>query len=103
VLLGLVFDIVGNGLIGEYFEGSLIKALQDSYPEHLWQSWKFVKLSQHYWADPQNIREILDYCQEKLKITSMDQWYTVQRDILHELIDGPLILCHISVGLATVL
>ncbi len=62
--------------------GSLFKLLSTVYPDHDWKEWRFKQVSKGYWNDT-NTKEYLDWLSQKLKISSLDDWYNIPANQIH--------------------
>ena len=71
----------GSGILDPYYGGSPSKALQNIYPEHIWNLWKFKKSPTGYWETlEQNIDElkkVIDRLGEQLSVKSLEDWYGI--------------------------
>jgi hypothetical protein len=67
----------GNGLLWEYYSGSLSLAIMDVYPEYPWQPWKFQRSPRGFWDNDTNLKEILERIAEEINIRGGDDWYEI--------------------------
>jgi len=79
----------GSSLLIDYYDGSLMKALQKIFPECYWQSWKFTGNVVHgFWQDIQNQLEYFNWIEAQSisgetdtlepsvqRLISMNYWY----------------------------
>lgn len=80
----------GNGLLQNYYDHSLTKALTSIYKEYNWQLWRFEKVPKHYWDDFANVKKAFNWLSNKLEISDLDDWYSISVVQLHAL--GILVL-----------
>ncbi len=89
----------GGSLLNNYYGGSLIKALQNLYPNYKWQPWKFKKANHGYWNQPLSHRSFFDNLAQELNIqlhsasSSTDSslsrsppegWYSIQSNLVYQ-------------------
>ncbi len=67
----------GHGLLAHYYGNSLIRALEQVYPEYHWQPWKFSKAPQRFWKDNRNEIEYFHWITQKLNISKLEDWYEI--------------------------
>src|SRR5690349_7182611 len=61
--------------LNNYYDGSLLRALQSIYPEHQWYPWLFkTRESQKNALDE---KQLVAWLSVKLHIKSLDDWYRV--------------------------
>jgi hypothetical protein len=69
----------GDGLLHQYYNNSLSKALLTVYPDHPWQIWKFAQGSQELWEQPKHQRAFLDWLgATHFDIKQPADWYKVR-------------------------
>jgi hypothetical protein len=57
------------------FNSSPSELIMKSLPEYQWHPWKFGKVHQNFWANPENQRNFLLWLEKELKFTNKDDWY----------------------------
>jgi hypothetical protein len=55
------------------------KALMTLYPEHNWVIWRFSKVPEGFWDQPENRKAFFEWLAKELKVKDMDGWYRVTR------------------------
>ncbi len=81
-------DIIQQGgkeLLDEHYQGSLLNALRDIYPEYEWNISAFASRigNEQYWTN--DIQHLKDYLQEigkEIQIWKLEDWYRVKMDRL---------------------
>jgi hypothetical protein len=68
-----------------YYDGSLYNCLQDLYPNHKWDFWRFTNVPNKMWTAAENRREFLDWVAKELKLDSMEKWYFLSPKQVKEL------------------
>lgn len=74
---GILAELDSGHMIKDYYKGDLRLALKVHYPEHQWLEWRFASVPRKFWRSPENRRAFFLWLQDKLKITTMDDWYQV--------------------------
>jgi len=74
-LTELIKDNGGSRIIAQH--GSIINALAVLYPEHSWNSVKFVHKSRHYWKDKKNQLKFLEDFAKQNNVLKKDDWYGI--------------------------
>jgi len=59
-------------VVTTHYDDSLPKALEDLYPEHKFEQWRFAQAPKNTWSNPANLRSFLDYVGKKLGFFSLD-------------------------------
>ena len=68
----------GSKLLRSYYKGSLCKALEAIFPNHIWYPWKFKQnVTFKYWSNRENRKLFLDWFGKQIGIKKMDDWYQV--------------------------
>lgn len=75
------FIKVGGSSILQQHSSSLSLLLSTVYPEHDWKLWRFSQTPRHFWDDPINQREFMDWLSAELKIKDMSDWYKVTKEV----------------------
>jgi hypothetical protein len=75
-------DNYGAGLLQHRYQGSIIRFMQSVYPESQWLPWKFNSTPHGYWSDEKNHRKYADWLSEELGFKSMEDWYSISKDII---------------------
>lgn len=75
----------GNGLLANYYKGSVAAAVLEFRPRRRWYPWLFNSAPQGFWRDIDNRRQYLDWLAGQLGVRTTDQWYgvTTQQMIEH--------------------
>eukprot|EP01114_Cavostelium_apophysatum_P017306 TRINITY_DN5113_c0_g2_i1.p1 TRINITY_DN5113_c0_g2~~TRINITY_DN5113_c0_g2_i1.p1 ORF type:complete len:393 (-),score=65.41 TRINITY_DN5113_c0_g2_i1:145-1323(-) len=72
----------GGGLLNAY-GGSLRRAVQQLYPEYLWDGTRWsIRLSKGFWALESNRRKFIADLELKIGIVNLEDWYKVSKDEL---------------------
>src|SRR5690348_7097251 len=74
----------GEGLLTNYYDNTLSKALQNVYPEHKWCPWKFKVIPKGYLAKKENQREFMEWLGKQLGYKCLEDWYKVTKEALHK-------------------
>ena len=68
----------GRSLFSEYYQGSVMAALKENYPEYEWLPWKFKHGPfKGFWAEPANQRKFLRWAASELNVADpadLRQW-----------------------------
>jgi hypothetical protein len=59
----------------DHYDGCLIRALFNIYPEYPWQVWRFKKVPKGFWDDVENVREYFEWLGKSFGVTHLDDWY----------------------------
>ena len=87
-----VMNAGGYGLLQEYYNNSLMKALEHVYPELQWRPWEFDKVSSAFWEDIINHRQYLHWMCDQLNIESATDWMTIKlEDVIQHGAEGFLV------------
>eukprot|EP01027_Heterolobosea_sp_BB2_P018918 GEZU01026579.1.p1 GENE.GEZU01026579.1~~GEZU01026579.1.p1 ORF type:complete len:601 (+),score=135.41 GEZU01026579.1:14-1816(+) len=70
----------GGPLLKDYYENSMLLALQGIYPEHPWQEAGSPRALNGYWNDPKNQRNFLNRIAEELNVKTLDDFYKISAD-----------------------
>ena len=68
----------GGGDILKLYGNSLLKALQNIFPDHHWKLWRFDQVSKELWEDVKNHREYFDWVGKELGVQKLEDWYQIQ-------------------------
>lgn len=80
-----VIQFGGIALLKHVFGGSLGKALQSVYPDHIWFPWKFEQnLSRGFWDKQKNQKDFMDWLGKELGFNQMDDWYNINHERILE-------------------
>eukprot|EP00026_Physarum_polycephalum_P001929 Phypoly_transcript_01932.p1 GENE.Phypoly_transcript_01932~~Phypoly_transcript_01932.p1 ORF type:complete len:927 (+),score=132.48 Phypoly_transcript_01932:220-3000(+) len=82
-----VLNTKGGSTILSYYHGSLVRALQDQYPNIGLEAHRFSKCPQSYWDQLSNRRKFLNLFARKMKFDPLmhDNWYSYSyRHIINE-------------------
>jgi hypothetical protein len=103
----------GGAKLLHLYKNSVVKMVEELYPEFSWDTWEFKFVPQNYWSDINNQKRFLDRFAEVHGIKDHTQWYKVDVGFvirgggatLLSYYDGSLIkaLCHIYSGICPVL
>ena len=74
----------GGYRLMDLYSGSLMKALQLIYPQHKWDISKFSKVSNGFWNNINNQRELFDSIGSELGIKKLDDWYSIKSDLIDD-------------------
>lgn len=79
---GITMDLVeaeGGISMLSYFNGSLYQAIADAFPEYQWEPWRFSCTPKHLLSklSSSDLVKFVQFVEEKLRITSGDQWTRV--------------------------
>lgn len=58
------------------YNGSLVSALQQLYPNHKWQPWRFTAVPRGWWKEQKNLQQFFDAKAAELGVHSLEQWYS---------------------------
>jgi hypothetical protein len=76
----------GTGLLANKYECSLIKLLQDIYPEFPWKPYRLTKAPHKYWINDDNCREFINDYMNECSYSSIEDLYNIRYE---KLIDFP--------------
>lgn len=68
----------GNQLL-KLYGGSPVAVLQDCFPRHAWQEWKFARVPVGFWGDLNNCKRYILWLGDKLQVRSPQDWHRVRR------------------------
>lgn len=68
--------------INRYYNGCLATALQQLYPEHPWDPFRFKVIPKNYWDNEDNQRKYFERIGKELGVTKLDDWYNVSQDVV---------------------
>jgi hypothetical protein len=81
--------------VRSYYDGSLSKALKTVFPDVTWTGSQFrrqsVPLAVGYWNYPHNQKKFMMEAQEKLNLSSHEDWYRITTKQLVDLGGRPLL------------
>jgi len=75
----------GIGLLLSHYQGSPYFLLRKVVPEYKWLPWKFTRVSQLAFSDPDSIQKVIEYVQKNLNIKSKEDWNRISIAKLKEL------------------
>ena len=76
-------------MLSHYYSDSLIKALQDLYPEFEWIPWLFKSgVPQGFWKDMENRRKYFEWLAPKLNVSQPSDWYQVNSSKIAQVIES---------------
>lgn len=79
-----------------YYGNSLLRALQDVYPNHAWHGWLFTSRPRNYWLRFENQRMFFDWVFKELQLQHMNDWYSVSPKQISKLGGAPLQILQFS-------
>lgn len=68
---------LGGSSILRRHDGSGAAALQFAYPEHVFEPWKFTKISARAWKNQRVLRAFFDSLGKQLGVTQLRDWYNL--------------------------
>jgi hypothetical protein len=75
----------GHKLLKRSFDGTLVKALQWMYPEHIWLPWKFSqKVPIGFWNSFKNQKKFMDWLGKQLGFIALEDWYKLTTEIIEQ-------------------
>jgi hypothetical protein len=57
--------------------GNIVFTMEQLYPDHKWESWRWSKIPDGYWDDMRRQREYFDWLFTHLKLKVFEDWYNV--------------------------
>jgi len=78
------------------YGGSPVAALQDVFPRHTWDEWKFARVPAGFWDELKNCRRYLRWLGRQLKVKRLSDWKKVRRRHLLGNFGGGLLALHRS-------
>lgn len=77
----IVAEAGGGGLLKEYYDSSVSKALVTIYPEYPWDKASFLFLTEEEnpWNNMDFQIKFMDKVNKKLKLEKLDDWYIVHK------------------------
>lgn len=79
----------GDGFL-RFYGNSLRSAIEDIFPDHIWNSWDFVGAS--FWEYSKNRSSFVTWAGSQLGLGSLEDWYRVSQDDLHRIGGATLLL-----------
>ena len=70
----------GQSLIFQY-NGSHINLILSVFSNYNWLPWKFNSIPKGFWDEEINVKSYMNWLSEKLNIKTMEDWYTVSREV----------------------
>jgi hypothetical protein len=58
-----------GGFLRRYYQDSLLKALEDIYPEKKWEPWRLKKVPHRFWSKEDNARVFLKSVKDQLGVS----------------------------------
>jgi len=86
----------GNQLI-KFYKGAPSAAVQDCFPDHDWQEWRFARVPIGFWQKKANRERYLQWLARRLKIRRPADWERVRRADLKNNHGGGLLAMYPSV------
>ncbi len=65
-------------ILSKYYEGELVAALKDLYPDHKWLLWQFKRVPANWWKDKEHQRMYFEWIGSLLGVKQLDDWYKVK-------------------------
>jgi hypothetical protein len=56
-----IIEAGGGGLLANNYAGSVIRALQDTFPEHEWLEWRFATVPLNFWSEEKNVKKFMEW------------------------------------------
>ena len=69
----------GAGLLFTQYADSVYQALEDYRPDFSWLPWRFHTAPKRYWSDAQNRRDYMEWLDNELGFTCIQDWYSVTK------------------------
>ena len=66
----------GGGLL-HHWHDSAIYAVRETYRDYDWKDWLFNITPRHFWQDPGNHRQYMQWLGEELGVREPSDWYRV--------------------------
>lgn len=60
-----------------FYQYSLIRALQDVYPEHEWLPWKFIQSPRSFFGVQENRLAFFTWAAKQLEVRELADWYNI--------------------------
>jgi hypothetical protein len=77
----MIFDLGGEVLLKQKYEGSLYLLLSKIYPDYNWLPWNFDNNLLNYWEDMKNQKKFIEWVETQLNIKGMTGWYEVSNKV----------------------
>eukprot|EP00028_Trichosphaerium_sp_Am-I-7-wt_P015677 CAMPEP_0168513156 /NCGR_PEP_ID=MMETSP0405-20121227/3268_1 /TAXON_ID=498012 /ORGANISM="Trichosphaerium sp, Strain Am-I-7 wt" /LENGTH=240 /DNA_ID=CAMNT_0008531881 /DNA_START=45 /DNA_END=764 /DNA_ORIENTATION=- len=74
----------GSGLLVGEYNGSIWRAVNKVYPKHNWDIGKLHRMPHSYWNDPKRVIEFLTRLEGSLRLSHLDDWYTVSQTQIYQ-------------------
>jgi len=71
----------GEKILRDNFNGSLVLALSEVFPEYGWQPWKFYGTPVGFWKEISNQRIFFDSLGKELAVKKLEDWYNISLTI----------------------
>lgn len=79
----------GAGLLDRF--GGLANAMVATFPDHVWQAWRFEAVPKGFWEEGRNRRDYLDWLGEGLDVARLEDWKKVTVGQIQERGGGELL------------
>jgi len=78
--------------LGKAIKGGMCEILRKLYPDHEWYPWLFEGgVGNDFWKDEKNIKAYGVWLEQELAMTSFDEWYDLNSDIVGRFHGGGLL------------
>lgn len=74
----------GKKILDQFYDNSLIKALESIYPEREWHPWKFQQVSKGFWDNTNNQKNYFDWLGQEMGYKTKDDWYDITQGMIIE-------------------
>lgn len=74
-----VVKLIDRSLMSKYGD-SVIRALQDLYPEHPWEIWKFTHVPKNSYQNQEVVKNYMEFLTKELQISNPADWRQVSND-----------------------
>ena len=81
-----LYELGAKIVLSHYYKDSIIQALKDLYPSHIWLEWRFKGgVSNSFWQKKESRRNFFDWASQRLKVSKMEDWYSIKRKQIADL------------------
>jgi len=91
----------GNTRLGKERKGGLYSIIKKLYPKYDWYPWLFVGgVGNKFWQNKKNIKRYVEWLSSQLQISSLDEWYDINNEIINHYKGSGLLVHGLDKGVA---
>lgn len=92
--LKVIQDHGGSTLMQTKYQNSPFLALSSVFPNLSFLPWRFGHSPHRYWEKRENQKQFLNFLYHRLRMRSMDDWYSVSQEDFEKNFGGGLLACY---------